>query len=190
MPAYVFGYGSLVALGAPGAILGRVRDFRRRWGVAMNNWEGGDAVKHFLDRETGVRPRIRVVYLDMHEWDGAAVNGLALPVDRERLAELDAREVNYERIELTDAFEPIDASGSLSDGARVFAYLGLEEARERRRRGAADGDAYVSREYAERVRRAFARLGPDALPEFDRTTDPLPFPERDLQAVHPRRAGS
>jgi FtsP/CotA-like multicopper oxidase with cupredoxin domain len=50
---YVFGYASLVALNEPAAILGRLRGYRRRWGVAMNNWEGGDAVKHFVDRETG-----------------------------------------------------------------------------------------------------------------------------------------
>jgi len=52
---YVFGYASLVELNGPGAVRGRLRGYRRHWGVAMNNWEGGDAVKHFLDPETGER---------------------------------------------------------------------------------------------------------------------------------------
>jgi hypothetical protein len=181
---YVFGYASLVGLSDPAALPGRLCGFRRRWGVAMDNWEGGDEVKHFLDRETGERPRIRVAYLDMYEAAGCVVNGLALPVDRERLAVLDAREVNYERAELTAAFEPA-AGAPLPGTPRVFAYLGSGEARERCRRGAADGDAFVSRDYARGVRRAFRDLVPDALSEFDRTTDPLPFPERDLRVVHP-----
>jgi hypothetical protein len=170
---YVFGYASLVALEDADALPGRLRGFRRCWGVAMDNWEGGEGAKHFLDRATGERPRIRVAYLDIYEQAGSAVNGLALPVDAERLMRLDARELNYERIDVTSSFEP-ELAG------RVFTYVGLEAARERCRQGAAEGDIFVSRDYATVVRAAFGRLTPSGLAEFDRTTDPLPFPERDL----------
>lgn len=176
MTDYVFGYASLVAFEDAGALPGRLRGFRRYWGVAMNNWEGGKGVKHWLDRETGERPRIRVAYLDIYEQAGLAVNGLALPVDAERLVALDRREVNYERVEVTEAFEGA-ASG------RVFTYIGLDAACERCRQGTAAGDVFVSRDYAAAVRRAFECLGPDALAEFNRTTDPLPFPERDLRMI-------
>jgi cation transport regulator ChaC len=175
---YVFGYASLVALEDVDALPGRLRGFRRRWGVAMNNWEGGEEAKHWLDRATGERPRIRVAYLDIYEQAGSAVNGLALPVDAERLVALDRREVNYERVEVTDAFAP-------EVGGRVFTYIGLDAARERCRRGAAEGDAFVASDYVGAVRRAFERLDSDSLPEFNRTTDPLPFPELDLQVVPP-----
>jgi len=175
---YVFGYASLVSLPEPAAVPGRLRGFRRHWGVAMNNWEGGDGAKHWLDRESGERPRIRVAYLDLYERPGSTVNGLALPADAERLAELDAREVNYRRVDVTAAFEG-DAAG------RVFTYLGLDAARKRCRLGAEGGNAFVSRSYIAEARRAFERLGPGALAEFDRTTDPLPFPERDLVVVQP-----
>jgi len=170
---YVFGYASLVALEDADALPGHLHGFRRRWGVAMNNWEGGDGIKHWLDRETGERPRIRVAYLDIYEHSGSAVNGLALPVDEKRLEVLDARELNYERVDVTCSFEP-EVDG------RVFTYIGLEAARERCRRGIEEGNAFVSRSYLSEARRAFERLGLDALAEFDRTTDPLPFPERDL----------
>lgn len=173
MTDYVFGYASLVALDDPGAVPGRLHGYRRFWGVAMNNWEGGEDAKHWIDRETGETPRIRVAYLDIYEREGLAVNGLALPVDGERLRGLDARELNYQRVEVSDAFDP-EVSG------RVFTYLGLGAARERCREGAAAGNVFVAVEYAAAVRGAFERLGPDALAEFDRTTDPLPFPERDL----------
>ncbi|HKB50351.1 MAG TPA: gamma-glutamylcyclotransferase family protein [Solirubrobacterales bacterium] len=189
--AYVFGYASLVALPEQLAVEdaeheplpGWLRGFRRYWGAAMNNWEGGDAVKHFLDRETGERPRIRVAYLDVEPSEGSTVNGIAIPVDAERLATLDAREINYSRVDVTAAFDrPL--------AGRVFTYVGLGAARERCREGVAEGNAYVSRDYLAGVRRAFEQLAPDALAEFDRATDPLPFPERDLRMVLPGRAGT
>jgi hypothetical protein len=184
--AYVFGYASLVALprslsvedAEHDPVPGRLLGFRRHWGVAMNNWEGGDAVKHFLDRESGERPRIRVAYLDVERRDGRTVNGVAIPMDAERLAVLDAREINYARIEVSAAFAP-------GVSRPVYTYAGLEAARERCRRGSAEGNVFVSSDYAGSVRRAFERLEPGALAEFDRGTDPLPFPERDLRVVLP-----
>jgi hypothetical protein len=195
-PAYVFGYASLVAvpesLGGRPPVRGSLRGYRRCWGAAMNNWEGGEEAKHFLDRDTGERPRIRVAYLDLREQEGSAVNGVALPVDADRLATLDAREINYERVDVTDAFEPATAVESEADPAsvahpplRVFTYLGLDAARERCREGVAEENIFVSRDYAAGVRLAFERLGAEALDEFERSTDPLPFPERDLQVVMP-----
>ena len=175
---YVFGYASLVAVPEPGALEGRLRGYRRFWGAAMNNWEGGEGAKHFLDRDTGERPRIRVAYLDIEPSEGSAVNGTAIPVDAERLRAFDAREINYERIDVTDAFDP-------AVGSRVFAYVGLDAARRRCREGAGEENVFVSRDYAAGVRLAFEALGRDALAEFDRTTDRLPFPERDLQVVMP-----
>lgn len=139
----------------------------------MNNWEGGDSVKRWIDPESGERPRIRIAYLDIYEDADCAVNGLALPVDAEQLSALDAREVNYRRVDVTTAFAG-DARG------QVFTYVGLDAARERCRQGAEEGNAFASCSYVSEVRRAFERLSPDALAEFDRTTDPLPFPERDL----------
>jgi dephospho-CoA kinase len=184
---YVFGYGSLVTLRKSlqtrrsefVPVSGRLHGYRRCWGVAMNNWEGGDGAKHWLDPESGGRPRIRVAYLDIYEQPGSAVNGLALPVDADRLAALDAREVNYRRVDVTAAFD-----GNLA--GRVFTYMGLDAARERCRLGVEEGNAFVSRSYLSEVRRAFERLSPEAPAEFDRTTDRLPFPELNLLRVEGR----
>ena len=186
MFAHVFGYASLVALPEQGALPGCLRGYRRYWGVAMDNWDAVNDPKHFVDPKTGERPHIRVAYLDIEpirsrgEPGAAIVNGLAIPVDAARLAALDEREVNYERIDVTHAFQPP------LDG-RVFTYVGTAAARERCAQGRADADAFVSRDYVAGVRAAFAALADDALAEFDRTTDPLPFPERDLGLVQPPR---
>jgi hypothetical protein len=183
--ASVFGYASLVALHGPAALPGRLHGFRRYWGAAMNNWEGGDEAKHWLDRETGERPHVRVAYLDIELREGSAVNGVAIPVDGERLAAIDAREINYERIDVSHAFKPTEPSpaGSL----RVFTYVGLDAARERCSQGTVEGNVCISRDYVASVRRAFDRLDGEALAEFDRTTDSCPFPERDLRVVTPGR---
>ena len=184
---YVFGYGSLVELGEPlvkdgrvfPAVPGRLRGFRRFWGAAMNNWEATEGEKHFLDPDSGLKPRIKVLYLDIEAETGSTVNGLAIPVDAARLAELDLREINYRRIDVSTAFEPTVPQ-------RVFTYVATEAARDRCRDETSDAAIYVSREYVDRVRRAFAALGPGELAEFERTTEPLRFPKRDLELRYPR----
>lgn len=205
---WVFGYASLVALREPVAVdgeerapvPGRLRGYRRLWGAAMDNWDAVNDPKHFVDPDTGERPRIRVAYLDIvpdDGWEtsgrrrfpvgsggGPAVNGLALPVDATRLAAFDEREVNYGRIEVGDAFESLSGQGDAagpSDGDRVWTYVGTAAARERCRRGAEEGNACIVAEYAAAAREAFASLAPGALAEFDRSTDPLPFPQRPLE---------
>jgi hypothetical protein len=181
---YVFGYASLVALQEPlaagaerAALLGRLRGYRRFWGAAMNNWEGGEDAKHWLDGDTGERPRIRVAYLDIEPRQGRTVNGAAIHVDGARLAALDAREINYQRIDVSAAFEP-ELPGT------VYAYVGLDAARERCRRGAAEGNVFVSAQYLAMVQSGFERID-RGMSEFDRTTGACPFPERDLQVALP-----
>lgn len=182
--AYVFGYASLVALRDPveieGAeyspVPGRLNGFRRRWAVAMDNWDAANDHKHFLDPGTGKRPRVRVAYPDVEPSEGGTVNGLAIPVDAARLDALDAREVNYRRAEVSKAFEPAVARP-------VFAYVGTDAARERCQAGIAQGNIYVSGQYLAGVREAFARLGADALAEFEQTTEPMPFAEMELERI-------
>jgi hypothetical protein len=188
--AYVFGYGSLVAIrdeltlaGRTWAPLpGRLRDYCRYWGAAMNNWEATPLQKHFLDPDSGEQPRIRVAYLDIEPAQGRTVNGLAVPVDRRRLSEIDQREMNYLRIDVSEAFEPALPQP-------VFAYRATEEARERCRRHQPDADVFVSSDYVAAVKRAFEELGPGQLEEFERTTEPLDFPQRHLRVVYPPPAG-
>jgi hypothetical protein len=184
-PAYVFAYGSLAELRAPlrvggeelRPVPGRLNGFRRVWGVAMNNWEEAPSRKHFIDPETRQPPRVRVAFLDIEERVAATVNGLAIPVDEERLFALDLRERRYSRRDVSMAFSPVLTPP-------LFAYTGREKARERARSDA-DEPIVVSREYLDRVRRAFEALGSDALAEFDRTTEQPPFPHWPLEQVLP-----
>ena len=184
---YVFGYGSLTA--RPGPVptrelkeRGFVADLmglRRTWGVAMDNRCDLPGYKFYTDAAGG-RPQVYVAYLDLVAPDdpAAAVNGLCLPVDDRLLSELDRRERNYERTDVSDRV----AAG----GARVWAYVGSAVARERLAAGRRHGTAVIEAGYVRTVEAGFAALGaaehaacrpslePGRLPVLELTRHELP----------------
>ncbi|HYF26221.1 MAG TPA: gamma-glutamylcyclotransferase family protein [Baekduia sp.] len=145
----VFAYGSLTGLpGRPAVLPGA----RRTWGVAMDNRQAIPGYKRFLDPATGEAPPVHVAFADLEDGDGD-VDGVLLEVDAAGLRTLDARERNYERIDVSHRF----------DGAgRVWTYRGSAAGRRRAARGRAAGDLVVVRSYA-----AAAGLAPDGLPVLD-----------------------
>jgi hypothetical protein len=153
----VFGYGSLVG---EGAVPCRLPGFRRYWGVAMDNRVDLPGYKHFVDAG-GRRPPVYVCFLDLRPDPGATVHGTAVEV--EDLAALDARERNYERVEVDSG---------------LYTYVGSAEGRARRDRGLETGTARISRQYAEQVEAAFAAL------RLPYVADPDPCPRADLRVIH------
>jgi cation transport regulator ChaC len=168
MRTFVFGYGSL--LRRPGGIPCRLLGHRRAWDVAMDNRRTIPGYKYYVDPDTGSRPAVYVTFLSIHPAAGGRVNGVAFPVTAEALGELDRRERNYERIDVTGL---LDAGL----GGTVWTYLGSEAARER----FAAGAAVVAQDYYDAVRGDFAAAG--GLDEFERSTDPLTVPLRRLARV-------
>ena len=166
---YVFGYGSLVAL--PDAVPVRLRGYRRVWGVAMDNTVATPGYKVYENPE-GARPAVAVAFLDLAEDPDAVIDGALIAVPD--LAPLDARERQYERIEVTAAIEP------RPDG-KTYTYVGRTASRAR----VADGalDVVIQRAYADQVERAFAALGPGALARYRATTEAPPFPLAELARV-------
>jgi hypothetical protein len=161
--AFVFGYGSLAAELAftptrelrDDGFVADLRGFRRGWGVAMDNRRDLPGYKYYTSSD-GSRPAVSVAFLDLEDADdGAAVNGLCLPVDDALLARLDARERNYQRIDVSDRVQ--------AGGARVWVYLGRADARARLRAARSDGTAIIDARYRDGVRAAFAALGADEL---------------------------
>ena len=180
MTTFVFGYGSL--LRRDGGIACRLLGHRRAWNVAMDNRRTIPGYKYYLDPETGERPAVHVAFLNLYPAPEAEVNGLAFPVTPTELAELDRRERNYARADVTDRLD-VDLGG------RVWAYLGREEARDRFEAGRRASSAVVSQQYFDQVRDDFRAA--TGLDEFDRSTDPLSVPLRRLTRVDvppPRRA--
>lgn len=160
---FVFGYGSLAAL-ADGPVPSRtpraegfvcdLRGYRRQWGVAMDNRRDLPGYKHYTD-QLGRRPAVFVCFLDLERDPRGSVNGLCLPVDRSRLAALDERERNYERVDVSAS---VDAGG-----AHVWAYIGARDARLRMRWAVAAHRAVIDGRYLEMVADGFRALGEEEL---------------------------
>ncbi len=182
---FVFGYGSLTA--RPGVVLTRelkehgvvadLAGLRRIWGVAMDNRRDLPGYKYYTDA-TGLRPDVYVAYLDLvdaPEDPAERVNGLCVPVDGATLEQLDARERNYER---TDVSERV-ACGAL-DGARVWAYIGMPAARARLAEGRRKGTAVIDAGYVRTVEAGFAALGADELAGVRTSLEPGDLPVVEL----------
>jgi cation transport regulator ChaC len=165
---FVFVYGSLVwdlADGRSGPVrAARLHDHRRAWNVAMDNAVSLPGYKYYLDARDGSRPDVLVTFLNLVAAPGNRVNGMLVPVRRDELAALDRRERNYERREVTVSIEAPPAG-------RVWTYFGRPEAQKRFEDGSRAGRTVVERSYLDRVRAGFAALAPEALSEFDQSTD-------------------
>ncbi len=175
---WLFGYGSLVGEPAQPGAPARDRHvttlvgYRRTWGVAMDNREQTPGYKSYLDPKTGQRPAVYVAFLDLAADPAGAVVGVCIPVTRQRLGEFDRRERQYARVDLGDRLPEF--------AGRVWAYLGSNDGRARRRAGDRAGMTVVSRGYRDAVLAGFAALGPDARAAFDRSTDDCGCPVVDL----------
>ncbi|MEJ7891029.1 MAG: gamma-glutamylcyclotransferase family protein [Solirubrobacteraceae bacterium] len=135
---FVFGYGSLVGehSGAAPAVL---RGWRRVWGVAMDNTVDIPGYKRYLAPD-GSRPDVCVAFLDIEPDPDASVTGVVLEAE---LAQLDRREHNYDRVDVT--------AGVVDPPGRVWAYAGRSDSRERLRDARADGRAVIAAAYARSV---------------------------------------
>jgi hypothetical protein len=167
---HVFGYASLTSdMRREGEELCRLRGYRRAWNVATDNSLTLGRYKIYLDP-------VFVTFLNLVPDGDGSVAGILFPVSPAALALLDRRERNYERREVGDAVsERVDG--------RVWCYFGTPEATARYRTGAAAGRAVISREYRERVLGGFAECGPEALADFEATTDPEGCPVVELERV-------
>ena len=127
----VFGYGSLLD---PGAEPFTLRGWRRTWGVAMDNRVAIAGYKVYEDPDTGERPPVVVVFLDLVPDPAGSVTGAL--IDRPDLVTLDRRERQYERVEVAPG---------------IVTYCGRSEGRERAARGREEGIAVIQRAYLELV---------------------------------------
>lgn len=184
---FVFGYGSLLgrnqSSGPAHPVPTRLDGFRRTWNVAMDNAVNLPGYKYYRD-PSGIRPPLAVTFLNLVRAVGDGVNGVVFEVTDQDLRELDARERNYTRIEVT-------AQVGDAPSGTVWTYVGTADARQRYERGLFAGRAAVSRAYHDDVLRGFASLGTEAVTEYTATTDPPDCPIRELERVDlPGRRGS
>jgi cation transport regulator ChaC len=174
---WVFGYGSLVSPKSFGFTLGRelqlgvdvlsaeIRDFGRRWNYGVMSRLGRS------DDQDGSVCEWTIVALGVTPAVGESVNGVVAWVADAELAALDARERNYDRVDVTDL---TTVPGEGSPVGPVVTYVPqdaavrwYETARER-------GVAAVERRYWDLVGGAFAALGDG---QRDRYLETTPAPD-------------
>jgi hypothetical protein len=151
-------------------------DHRRGWGVAMDNTVDLPGYKCYVDPRTGRRPDVLVAFLNISPSVGDRVNGTLLEVSAGDLDELDRRERNYDRVDVSAALVPT-VTGT------VWAYVGKPEACERFASGLRAGRVVVGEDYHAAVRHAFAAAAPGGLAEFDELTVAAPCPIVALRRV-------
>jgi cation transport regulator ChaC len=181
-PQFVFGYGSLLehsdSAGEPSgqAQLCHLDGYRRRWDIAMDNSRDLPDYKHYLNAADGTRPEVFVAFLNVEPATGYRVNGTLLPVSDADLEELDSRERNYSRVDVTTKIVP-PVSG------RVWTYVGTPDAKARFERGMREKRAVIDEDYLNHVRAQFAGFGEASLREFEQLTEPPSSPIVRLRRV-------
>lgn len=173
---YIFGYGSLARDLRAEGVVAMLRGYRRVFGVAADNSERIPGYKRYRDAGDGSYPAVYVAFLDIVEDAATVVNGVVAPVGPGELADLDRRERNYDRIDVTAAIE------SSPDG-RVWAYRGSPAGRTRLEAGVAGGSAVVQRGYLDGVHAGFRRLGDAEYSHFLATSDLGDLPLLDLERI-------
>jgi hypothetical protein len=173
---HIFGYGSLASDLLADVEVTRLRGYRRIFGVAADNSEEIAGYKRYRLSDDSVYPDVYVAFLDIVEDPGSAINGVLAAVDPGVLADLDRRERNYDRIDVTAAIDDPSAG-------RVWAYAGSPDGRDRLQAGIAAGTAVVQRSYLDHVHAGFRRLGDVEYEHFVATTDLDSLPLADLQRV-------
>jgi hypothetical protein len=173
---HVFGYGSLARDLLADVAVARLAGYRRVLGVAADNSEEIAGYKRYRLPADGSFPAVYVAFLDVVEDPETAIGGVLAPVAPAALADLDRRERNYDRIDVTAAIDSPPAG-------RVWAYRGSPAGRARLRAGVAAGTAVIQRSYLDHVRDGFRRLGDVEYDRFVATSDLDSLPLWDLERV-------
>ncbi len=185
----VFAYGSLVDVASASMTLGRsvervrparLHGWRRRFSTARDNLR---SEKTFARVKDGwVPPTVLVLNLEPHpEPAGEPVNGGLIEVGHHELARLDARELRYDRVDVTGSVQVVDGLDEvgLVGLERVYAYT----ARTEHRAEQPPEGSVVLTGYAGAVEAAFATLGDEHVRAYRHSTLPYPAPLMDGRLV-------
>jgi hypothetical protein len=156
---HLLAHGSLAARAPAAAPLVRIEGVRRAWGVGMDNAVDVPGYRRFARMDGGARPDVVVAFADLLPDAGGHADAVLLAVDDAALAALDARERNYDRIDVT-------ARVAAAPPGVVWAYLGHAAGRARLRDAVAAGRAVAWRAYRDGIVAAYGARGVDVRAEL------------------------
>ncbi len=175
---WIFGYGSLVSPKSMARTIGRVAvrgtdffqaelaGYGRRWNYGVVHI----SAQWTLDDGTEVGDGT-IVALGVVESAGETVNGVVASIAAGELTNLDRRERNYDRVDVTSLMTVIDEDGGVVDGViytyvpRAVAISAYEKARDA-------GTAGVRRTYWDLCDEAFAAFGKSEVERYRTTPAP------------------
>jgi cation transport regulator ChaC len=182
---WVFGYGSLVSPDSFGHTLGRslvpgvdfheaeVRGYGRRWNYGVMSMVGEST------EPDGTAKEWTIVALGVIEAADESVNGVIGWVHDHELPALDARESNYDRVDVSHL---ATVAGSVDLDAPIVTYVPRPEPQRWYESARDNGTAAVEQRYWDLVDGAFADLGADRRERYHATT-----PAPDIPVVSMRR---
>ena len=184
----VFGYGSLMNLARLQQYLGRdltpgldyrfcsLKNFQRCWNVAMDNRVDLPGYKYYVDCNTGNRFDGFVTFINVRPQRNQRIMGILFAVGDRELANLDRRERNYQRINVTNNVD-------IEVQSPIWTYIGLEQAEKRYQQGLKQSNGTISQAYWNSIHQAYLSLGKKAFANYIRTTDCPEIPVRDLEML-------
>lgn len=185
MRHYVFGYGSLVKgeeqiekyVGQKTMITYcHLFGYKRVWNVAMDNRIVVEGYKYYND-DSGNRYGGYVTFLNIQESNPEdKLLGILFEVSEEKLPELDARERNYDRIDVSNLLD-VNVEG------KVWVYIGKKDAINRFDKGVAEGIIAINENYHNLVEDAYRKVGEEALKNYHKTTEEPKIEKRQLYIV-------
>ena len=174
-PLALFAYGSLVSAPSAEATLGRPVDhpvpvqlagWRRRWSQVRDNRA---TEKTFAEASTGAVPThcLGLNVEPVPDDGGLGPNGVLIKASAIELDRLDAREIRYNRVDVTDAVRPATTSLGFE---RVISFAAKPE----NFAPTPPPGAVILAPYLRAVEAGFSALGADHLDRFRKTTGPAP----------------
>ena len=172
----VFGYGSLVHVQNLERYLGRklqpdidykicsLKNYQRCWNVAMDNKVDLPNYKYYRDSRTNERINAFVTFLNIRPHASKDILGILFRVTDAELVNLDLRERNYRRTNITKQLE-IQIQGN------AWTYIGLPAAEQRYKTGLAQNKAVIAQTYFNSVKDAYFALGDEEFANYIVTTD-------------------
>jgi hypothetical protein len=122
-------------------------------------------VQVILNNKEKEEEYVNAVFLDMQKSEGKSINGVLIEVNENELDDLDIRETQYSRIEVTDYL-----STRLANSYKVFAYMGKPEFSAKYY-----NDVKILSEYEKIISSCIHHWGREFYDRFNITTEPHSF---------------
>lgn len=139
----------------------------------MNNQVDLPEYKYYRLRQNNKRLNGFVTFLNIRPYPDRIVSGILFRVSNAELKNLDLRERNYQRINITNQLNV--------KAQNAWVYIGSKDAEQRHQTGLSQEKAVICQDYYNSVQNAYLSLGEKEWANYIATTDKPNLPIMDLK---------